>query len=722
MRLRIQWPERSGPERSGWHLPATVGLGVGVLLSLWACGQDPSSPPAPPLPPPAVSPQPSTSATAAQGMVSIPEPDLRASVAEVQKQVQDQQAKLADLRARGAEPKALAQGYADLGLVYLTYDFLDAADACLRNARHLSPDDFRWVYLLGYLSKLRGFLPAARELLEAALQLEPKYLPAVLRLAQVQLESGEPQAAQALFARALELDAQSAAAFEGLGKVAEAQGDFKTAAAHLERAVQLQPQATGLNYALGQVYRRLGDLDRARALLEKSGEVAVRIEDPLLNPVGGLAVSAQFYFMQAGEAMEVEDYPTAAAAYREVLALEPGNFKAYKGLSYSLEKLGDTAGALTELGRALQLGTTGNPQEDRRERAEILRIQGGLLALAGQDGPAIAAWTRALELNPQEENARLKLANALARQRHFAEAISHYDLLVKAHPDAAEILIKRATALVNLKRADEARHDFERAIALEPDNPEPRQRFAEALEFWGDPAAAREARQQAASLVAPGLAQAQTLADTGRRQARQGEFEAALSSYRAALAQAPDQQGIRYEFAALLGHRGQFAAALAEFRRVIEAEPRHQAARHGEITTLLLSQRYGEARVRLNEALRLFPRDFALAHTQARLMASVPDVRVRDGQFALAVAQKLHEAKPDDLRVRETLAMALAAADRFDEALAVQRPLLEAASRQGLSELLPALRRELAAYESRQPWTFTRPEELIAVTLAAAGG
>jgi tetratricopeptide (TPR) repeat protein len=156
-----------------------------------------------------------------------------------------------------------------------------------------------------------------------------------------------------------------------------------------------------------------------------------------------------------------------------------------------------------------------------------------------------------------------------------------------------------------------------------------------------------------------------------------------------------------------------------EFRKVIEAEPRHAAARRGEIVALLLTGRYGEARVRLQEALREFPQDAQLAHVQARLLATVPDPRVRDGRLALEIARRLAAAR-QDLRVRETLALALAEAGRFDEAVEVQRGVVGEAETRGDAGLVRDVRAKLEALARGEAWTAASADEILAATLGAS--
>lgn len=657
-------------------------------------------------------------------LAPVPEPDLATAEESVREQIEQQRAKVDALMADpSSDPEARAEAFGDLGLRYLLYDFLDAAAAAFANARVLAPEDFRWIYLGGYLDKIQGRLEPAVELLERSLELQEDFQPAVLRLARARLELGESEAARRLFERALELDPDSGAAFEGLGKLAMAGGDARTAVDYFEKALAREPDATSLHYALGQAYRNLGDLERARHHLERRGDVAVRVPDPMLNPLADLGRGAQFYILRGQEALEQKDYPTAAASFERALREDPEDFTVYRGLAYAVEKLGNLEGAIAHLESGLERATTGDADKDRAERAELHRILGGLVALSGDDGGAIEHFGRSLELAAEQPDVRLKLANALARVQRFADALEHYDRLIASRPDlAVDLYVRRATALVNLGRKEAAVADFRRALEADPENPQLRLRFAEALEFLGETDAAAEEWAAASELAGAGSDRARLLAEDGTRLVSQGRFEEAVAQFRESLRLAPDETAVRSELASVLGHLGRLEEATEEFRRVIEAQPRHAAARRGEILSLLLTGRFGEARVRLQEALRHFPQDAELAHLQARLLASVPDPRVRDGGLALEIARRLFAVRQDDLRVRETFAMALAEAGQFDQAVEVQRGVVGEAEGLGDPDLVEDVRGKLETFERHEAWTAASGEEIVAVALGGAPG
>lgn len=650
---------------------------------------------------------------AERDLVEVPEPDLSGAEAAVREQIAERRQALEAAVDAGAPDGELAEAYGALGLVYIPYDFLGAAEAAFENARALAPEDYRWAYLSGYLRRVQGRLEESIPLLERAIELEPRFLPAVLRLAQTRFELGELEAAEELFARALELDSEAAAAHEGLGRVAAARGDDREAVERFERALELQPDASGIRYALGQAYRNLGDLERAQENLAASGDVSARIPDPLISPLAALAAGAQFYLVQGAEALDDGDFERAAGSYRAATERDPESFDAYRGWAHALERLGDAAGAIDALERGIAGGALDDPTQDARRRAELLAILGGLEAAEGRDEAAIAAWKRSIELAPDEPGVHLRLANALARGRRFAEAVEHYDRVIELAPyHAAAVLDKRAMALVNLGRGGEARADFRRAIEAAPGDPRLRLRFAEALEFLGDAAGAAEQRQAARRMAGggDGGAAAATLALAEARAAlAEGDTARAEAAYRRALEAAPGSPEARFGLASVLGHTGRYPEAVAELTTLIEAVPRHGPAHRARIIALILDRRWGPARVALQAALAQFPRDAELALTQVRLLATAPDPTVRDGDLALEIARRVAAERPDDPGVKEALALAHAEAGQLDLALALQSEL--AAGPGASVDGLAAAR--LAAFEAGKAWVAQSPGEIL---------
>src|SRR5688572_6161139 len=183
----------------------------------------------------------------------IPRPDITNAEPAVKEQIASARARLDSLLADAEASSAdLAAGYGNLGFVYLTYEFLEAAEAAVENAARIEPAARRWVYLQGLIAKTRGEAPRAKELLERALAMEPNDPATLVRLGDTELEIGNTSAARARFEQALALDPQSAAAMDGLGKVASATGDVERAIELWKQALALQPGAGSLHYTLAQ--------------------------------------------------------------------------------------------------------------------------------------------------------------------------------------------------------------------------------------------------------------------------------------------------------------------------------------------------------------------------------------------------------------------------------------------------------------------------------------
>jgi tetratricopeptide (TPR) repeat protein len=618
------------------------------------------------------------------------------------------------LRQADADPQEIAQAFADLGLLYMTYEILEPAGTCFRNAGLLAPDDYRWHYLSGYLEMTRGNLPEAVELYEKTLILKPDFLPAILRLGRSHLDLGRYEEAGAAFERSRQGAPEVAAAYAGLAKAAAALGDDEVAVGHFEHALVLEPQADSLHYALAQSYRNLGRLEKAREHLARRGDVATWIVDPLINPLANLAESVQFYRVQGAEAMEDGRHGDAAASFRAALERDEKSFGAYRGLGLSLQRMGDLEGAVRTFEEALDKATTGDVDEDKAERAGVLRTLASYAARRGREAEMLERYLQSLAEVGDQPDVLLLAGNALGRAGRFKEALTRYDRLIELEPEwAPAVLEKRATALVNLGRGDEAVADFERAVAAAPEQRSLRLHYAEALKFLGRGEEAVRQKNVADSLPVSDAERAATAVAAARRSTREGDFEAAIKAFGDALKIRPDDLETRFALASVLGHVGRFAQAVDELEKVIVAAPRHDGARRSQIGALILVERYGEARIKLQEALRAFPRHTGFALVQVRLLSTAPDASVRDGELALKIAERMR-VDSEDIAVRQALALAYAAAGRFSEAAKLQQEILAEDEAAGAQDWIRLGKARLVAFEQGEVWEARSPQEILA--------
>jgi len=608
----------------------------------------------------------------------------------------------------------LSHVFAELGAVYLAYELHDAAQICLEHAHQLGDTSFRTLYLLGYVFQIKGMLREAAAAFGEALEQEPLDYAVLLRLGTIELLLDETDRAEELFERALARKPDLASALEGLGKVAVARGDDTRAVELFSRALDIQPSATSLHHALGLAYRRLGNLDDSSSHLDKGGDAPVLWADPLLLEVLALSRSAGTYRRRAAEAFARGRFPQAAELSKRALELDPEDFRAQWELGLALDRLGDLDGAVKQLEHAVQLlPSVERSPPTTTEQAELHTTLASLLVRRGDDTQAVEQLRRALEILPGHLDAHLKLASLRARRGEFTQALEHYDEALEAAPDSWEVLVGRATVFVNLGQVGKARADFERAIAVAAHTPIPRLRYAEALEYLGEPALAEQqldlAREECDDVVCRAL----VLRHWASAKLRRGDPEAALAHCRAAVELDPASPELRELHASLLGHLGRFQEALEGFDELLAAQPERAPAHRGKVITLVLMQRWSEARSALELALQRMPHDATFAHALARLLAIAPADEARHAQHALTLAQQLLATRPQ-LAVSETYAMALAEAGRYAEAAQRQRELVAQAERDGApGNQLILMRQRAETYGQHRAWRARSPEEII---------
>jgi tetratricopeptide (TPR) repeat protein len=110
----------------------------------------------------------------------------------------------------------------------------------------------------------------------------------------------------------------------------------------------------------------------------------------------------------------------------------------------------------------------------------------------------------------------------------------------------------------------------------------------------------------------------------------------------------------------------------------------------GLVLLLADRERYHEAIDLLDQANRLFPERHSTATTLARLLASSPDLALRDGRRALELAMVVYEANPTPVH-GETVILSLAESGRCAEAVLWQRRILADAQREGEADLAARL-------------------------------
>lgn len=214
----------------------------------------------------------------------------------------------------------------------------------------------------------------------------------------------------------------------------------------------------------------------------------------------------------------------AARAFDRVSALEPRLSEAWRGLSESLELLGDRQGAERALARQLRASTR-DPllveaatalAEDRLGEAERLlrdrlkadagdvaaiRMLAETGARLGRYADAEALLTRCMELAPNFAAARHNLATMLYRQNKNLEALAQIEQLVAKdarHPGYANLY---AAILARLGEYDRAIAVYGQVLADYPNQPKGWMSYGHALKTVGRQADSVAAYRKALDLA-----------------------------------------------------------------------------------------------------------------------------------------------------------------------------------------------------------------------------
>ncbi|MUL37084.1 tetratricopeptide repeat protein [Gloeocapsopsis dulcis] len=142
------------------------------------------------------------------------------------------------------------------------------------------------------------------------------------------------------------------------------------------------------------------------------------------------------------------------------------------------------------------------PFTNGRQQAEVHNNQGVELAEQGRLAEAIAAFNRAIEINPEYENAHNNLGLALGNQNKFTEAIAAFNRAIEINPRNFETYNNLGIALGSQGKFAEAIAAFNRAIQINPNDPVSRQNLGVAFWSQGNVSQAVASLQRARELYA----------------------------------------------------------------------------------------------------------------------------------------------------------------------------------------------------------------------------
>ncbi|HZO86836.1 MAG TPA: tetratricopeptide repeat protein [Chthonomonadaceae bacterium] len=424
-------------------------------------------------------------------------------------------------QAQNADPTR-PQGYLLAAKSYFVLKQADRAIPLLQKACSYAPDDPDAHYTLALALRARPSEPhtlLAREHLLAALKLDPQHAPALYQFGLICMERKEWEAALRAFRSAYELRYEPGALLWRAGQASQAQGDkvqtafflgqyyeyigqldtalryfqqllaspqysrsvytflartqtkagrYQAALAALAKAIQRDPRAPDLRRQQAEVYSKLHIVTKQIAALQEAAR---------LDPQN----AHRDTFLLGKIALEVGNYDEAEQLLEKSIALKPDESQYHYALgqTYLLRpEMGD------RLNRAIR-----HLEEAERLAPDSVTLHDFLSAAymkAGRWEEAAVALHRSANLAAQNQVLYFRLNQIyrrLGNEREAQRAQDYYqrlrkqevesDLLsrrVKAHPGDPAAHLAMGSLLLRMRDYAAARREFEKALALSPDN------------------------------------------------------------------------------------------------------------------------------------------------------------------------------------------------------------------------------------------------------------
>ncbi|MBK8179310.1 MAG: tetratricopeptide repeat protein [Planctomycetes bacterium] len=460
-----------------------------------------------------------------------------------------------------------------------------------------------------------------------------------------------------------------------LGECYEVHEFFPQAIECYQRAARLSPEEARWPYWLG-IALRIGDQAVSTVNFQRAAQLAPEWAGPHFYLGHGLLAQG--------------DHAGAAREFERALALRPDDVAILVGAAQAALAKGDGHGALGFLERAgkgkprtgewrwlaaaawralgdeakaLEFARPDDPPPTREPFADELREkllwdEGATLALVRQradrllgrgEGPAaLQELEDYLRKSPRSVAALGLLGDKYMQLGRHAEAAERYQIACTLDPAEARALSQWGVALARQGKRSEAVAKLRQATALDAASVEARTNLGSFL------CGSQVALEREEGLKLLGAAMAERPDDLGIRinfaQALRvnGRAEEALAAFRRALELAPEDSRVRFEFAVLCAEAGHMEEAEQSFAKVVLQEPNRPEARSNWVEALLRLGRYQEATAALRAGIALSPKDGALRAQLAWLLATATDDRARSGSEALALAQELSLAAKNE--------------------------------------------------------------------------
>ena len=273
----------------------------------------------------------------------------------------------------------------------------------------------------------------------------------------------------------------------------------------------------------------------------------------------------------------------AAALYRQVLELAPGQFDATHLLGVVALQRGDLSAAENQISQALA--------SKPRDPAALNNL-GTVLLRARRLEEARENFKRAAKAQPTFVDAQSNLGNVLRQLGRVAESVAPLKRAFAGQPKSTVIADLLGASRLDTGDGRGAVAVFESIVKARPREAGGWTHLSIASQMAGNPKRALEAADAALAL-APDDPRA--LGQRGRALAATGDTVGAHAAFAASARAAPTDAVLQHNFGVFLRERGDLEAAIAALRKTIELDPALTPAHEALVAALVDAGRADEA-------------------------------------------------------------------------------------------------------------------------------
>jgi len=324
------------------------------------------------------------------------------------------------------------------------------------------------------------------------------------------------------------------------------------------------------------------------------------------------------------------------------------------------------------------------------------------LSNAEQYAEAEAEYRRAIAIESDRPKYYVNLGNALFYQKKVDDAVAQYEKAIELESDVADYHTNLGNALLSSGRAKEAVPAYRKALELDDSR-------AASFSNLGNALASSDQIDEAAPLYEKALSldpNDHLVHDKlGMILARRGKMDEAIAHFRKTVDICPTSVDGNWDLAGVLIECGRLDEAIPYLEKLMEINRQDAQARDAIRWVRAQKEQLQGDLSRRRELIRSRPKDIALLNNTAWILATNPNVSIRNGAEAVTLAQQaVALTGGQEPNVLGTLAVALAETGKFSEAIQTTEKAIELAKQQNKAALAESLQAKLPLYKNNLPF------------------